>query len=738
MNKMNKFTHSDIKNSSCIFFLCIVISIFSDLHAQQYPDTIWIPVTFYDFHSDFSNPEFEVEHAGSLQHNMVADTLDKDHKPVLGPDPFFNYYINKWFRKWEPGDYEIPDYQDRLGLEVEFKTVKYDTAFKNVVIKDSLPFVHVSNGTYIFERSGEKDIPEFFWLDGKGFDNEGRKHNYSFTMELHSQFTYQKELSFQFLGDDDVWAYINGRLAMDIGGIHMAEEGEIDLDEIAEKFGFEEGKKYNFDFFYAERHTSNSRIKITTNLFTPYAALRFYHDPGDPEKNDNETFENGDTIKAGESIKIFAHAFDSLGWRSDWSDLISIEVMDLGDKAKIISTDKGSITVLPQKPYENIVIKATFVNPDDPFATPITRTLELMIGPGDATVDSAFTCDKDGNGYIDAVELFTDYKVTISSDVHDKFIIKYNGIVFKSDSLKAIGGNGIKIFLEENITKEFQTDWILSLDVLDVKGMKTAENKICNDGIGPVVKKAVYYTGSLQSEQKNIPDSIKVFISELVDWPPDDDPNQMFRYYKGGKKVENAFSSMVVINDSSVMLIVSNGVVVEPIADSIQLSSSGDLKDKVSNRPHDFGRKAQIEYSEISLRYIPSSNPFIPGITQIDQRVRERFLNVINKQVMVSGGNGVTGTVIRLEVKGKTLKPLKGIPKIDSAYGTVKVYDVVGNTIRNDLYVTKISGNDYGIYWDGYNKRSRAVGLGTYLFSVSVTDIDNKKNTTQFKIGVTR
>jgi len=36
------------------------------LHAQQFPAIISIPVTFYDFHADKSNPEFEPDHNGGL------------------------------------------------------------------------------------------------------------------------------------------------------------------------------------------------------------------------------------------------------------------------------------------------------------------------------------------------------------------------------------------------------------------------------------------------------------------------------------------------------------------------------------------------------------------------------------------------------------------------------------------------------------------------------------------------
>ena len=252
-----------VAGTICLWLLSTAI-------AQSGPaDTMWAKVTFYDFHADGSNPEFNPDHRAGVYKGMVRDTLSPDRKPLRGPNPFFSQNIDKWFRPWEPGDFKVPVYQSNGRLDRTINA-SYDTAFKNITIEDSLPFLHIGDGVYLFERSGRNSTEEFFWIDGKGFGNEpeGYNHNYSFTMELHSYFTYRQGLRFEFLGDDDVWAFVNNHLVLDLGGIHTAQAGTVDMDSIGPLLGLVDGEVYQFDFFYAERHVTNSHIKITTNMIT--------------------------------------------------------------------------------------------------------------------------------------------------------------------------------------------------------------------------------------------------------------------------------------------------------------------------------------------------------------------------------------------------------------------------------------------------------------------------------------
>lgn len=147
---------------------------------------------------------------------------------------------------------------DSITSEDSFRQWYHDDEGTNWTTILPLTLSETAEGSGIYEYQSS----DFFPIDNQLFGNQGRSHNYHFTLELHSSFTYRGGEVFTFTGDDDVWVFINDRLVIDLGGIHVARSASVNLDEL----GLTVGENYSFDFFFAERHTTESHFKIQTTI----------------------------------------------------------------------------------------------------------------------------------------------------------------------------------------------------------------------------------------------------------------------------------------------------------------------------------------------------------------------------------------------------------------------------------------------------------------------------------------
>ncbi len=178
-------------------------------------------------HVDFDNSG--IQSVG----NAVKATLGADGKPVFNAAPSSVFSTAANFDQW---------YRDTPGV--------------NRSIASSLTLTETSPGIYEYQNAA------YFPIDGQGWGNQGNAHNYHFTMELHSSFTYQAGQTFSFTGDDDVWVFIDNQRVIDLGGIHGAASQSVNLDTL----GLVAGQSYNFDFFFAERHLTQSNLRIQTSI----------------------------------------------------------------------------------------------------------------------------------------------------------------------------------------------------------------------------------------------------------------------------------------------------------------------------------------------------------------------------------------------------------------------------------------------------------------------------------------
>ncbi|MEO0442765.1 MAG: PKD domain-containing protein [Pseudomonadota bacterium] len=209
-----------------------------------------LPVLIRDFTA--AHPDFE---AGIFTQDLgiVEQDLGPDGKPVYahgGAGTATTNGVNA-FNQW---------YNDVAGV--------------NLPIPISLTMAR-TQGTNIWTYANNRFFPidddviapgVVTWGNSPEGQAEGLDHNFHFTLEANLEFYYQGGETFTFSGDDDLWVYINGKLAIDIGGVHSVLETTISLDDIADYLGIVPGNTYTFDLFFAERNTSQSNFSFQTSI----------------------------------------------------------------------------------------------------------------------------------------------------------------------------------------------------------------------------------------------------------------------------------------------------------------------------------------------------------------------------------------------------------------------------------------------------------------------------------------
>lgn len=92
------------------------------------------------------------------------------------------------------------------------------------------------------------------------------EHNFSFTTEIRHWFRYNPDftLNLVFMSDDDAFVFVNGKLALDLGGLHVPAQGAVTIGPpSAGDFGLLPGKVYEIAVFKAERKGDGSTFLFT-------------------------------------------------------------------------------------------------------------------------------------------------------------------------------------------------------------------------------------------------------------------------------------------------------------------------------------------------------------------------------------------------------------------------------------------------------------------------------------------
>jgi fibro-slime domain-containing protein len=241
-----------------------------------------VPVLYRDFNEN--HPDFGVG-CGQLTKGVVADALSADGTPVLAnggaaciqsADTFKQWYADNAVNVSIVGELTLFDntkggFVNRYGANGE----QWKGSDGKLFDGNPLFFPIDNSPKALTDPRFRAKVPEQYGYNGWPWEDSvfpnAPTHDFHFTTEVVYWFKYEANTSavLEFTGDDDVWVFVNRKLAVDLGGPHVPENGSVTLDAAsAGRFGLSAGNVYEVRVFHAERKVEGSSFKLTLSGFS--------------------------------------------------------------------------------------------------------------------------------------------------------------------------------------------------------------------------------------------------------------------------------------------------------------------------------------------------------------------------------------------------------------------------------------------------------------------------------------